>query len=87
MSDAMQKIKPEYTPVKRDTPSIEEHETVARKNERKGGIASQPEGSLRRPAVVTQSRCEGKMLWGEERRHTLTGSVLLEDGTALEKHR
>ena len=36
----MQKIKPEYTPVKRDTPSIEEHETVARKNERKRGIAS-----------------------------------------------
>ena len=82
----MQKIKPEYTPVKRDTPSIEEHETVARKNERKRGLRAQPEGSLRRPAAVRQSQREGKMLWGEGRRRTLTGSVLLEDGTALEKH-
>ena len=77
----MQEIKPEYTPAKRDTPSIEEHETVARKNERRDC-----EHSQRQPAAVRQSQREGKVLWGEERGRTLTGSVLLEDGTALGKH-
>lgn len=28
-------MKPKYTPVKRDAPSVEEHETVARKNKGK----------------------------------------------------
>lgn len=79
----MQEIKPEYTPAKRDTPSIEEHETVARKKRKEGRDC---EHSQRQPAAVKQSQREGKMLWGEERGRTLTGSVLLEDGTALGKH-
>lgn len=57
----MQEIKPEYTPAKRDTPSIEEHETVARKNEKKGGIASTARGS-RRPSdrASAKARCFGE---------------------------
>lgn len=82
----MQKIKPEYTPVKRDTPSIEEHETVARKNERKGGIAS----TARRQSAEACGRqtepTRRQDALGRGVRRTLTGSVLLEDGTALEKH-
>lgn len=40
MSDFMQKTKPYYKPLKVDTPSIEEHKNVERKNKGKGRIVS-----------------------------------------------
>ena len=40
MSDFMQKIKPDYKPLKGYTLSIEEHKNVERKNRGKGRIAS-----------------------------------------------
>ena len=83
----MRKMKPKYTPVKRDTPLIEECETVARKNKGKERTDCRhnqraARGVLCRQKADAKARCSAK-----EHRRTLTGSVLLEDGAALEKHR